>query len=661
MNHLLPDPTYLKNTPDFKAMLFTLLALAAVSIPLLVQLPIGVVTVFVIFFGLRLVLLYLGIGSLKWWILLPLIVLITALVIQQLGSIFGLDGGIAFLLLLACLKSYEGNTRRDWQVLVLAMLFMLSGAILFEQGLFTALWVFICLMIMAISLALLNNLPWKTAIQQSLLGFGLALLPMMLLFIVMPRRASPLWGVPQQQTQQAKTGLSESMQPGSIGDLILSNEPVFSATFDDGINPPKRQLYWRVMVLPEYRNGMWHIGKGSDNAQARGERKAYQLIIQDDKGYIPALDHPYVPKRGFYTELGNNLRVFSREGVRRIRLQSSLSDELPHRLTRSEYNYYTQVPATNLRTQALAKTLYQQSGENPDLFIQATYQYFAQQNFVYTLKPPILNQQNSTDAFLFGSKQGFCEHYADAFVLMMRAVGLPSRVVTGYQGGEYNPQGDFWQIRSKDAHAWAEVWLPEKQVWKRIDPTAAVSSTRIENGVDLALPEAEANELAAMRPFWQGWADQSRFYWQQWVVNYDDTRQQSLFAKLGFDKVNFSSIFIILSIGLLLTLIPIRLWWQRSRQTDIQPMAEGFMLLKRRLLGDDYPNLIAITPLKLQRILQQNQILKNDLKQLIQDFIQLNYAQSHAPNKKQARIWYQRARILSRKYSNLKQKKETNK
>lgn len=650
----LPNPGYLDHTPDKPAMWFTLFALMAVSVPLLMQLPLGVIVVFALFMTLRAALLYLGVRSLKLWQLLPLMGFVMFLVWQQLGTLFGLEGGISFLLLLAALKSYEGNTRRDWQVLVLAMMFLLTGAILFEEGLFTGLWVFLCLMMMGISLALLNRLPLKTAIQHSFIGFLLTLLPMMLLFIAMPRRATPLWGVPQMQSTQAATGISDTMKPGSIGNLVLSNELAFSATFDQNFQPQRHQLYWRIMVMGEHDNGAWRARKEySDNARPTdGTATAYQLIVQDDKGRIPALDYPYTPtQRGFYREMGNVLRVHSREGVRRIRLQSSLSDQLAHQLNRTEITYYTRLPEGNPRTQALAQTLYRQSGGNTQAFIRNAYQYFTRENFVYTLHPPVLSERNSTDQFLFDSKQGFCEHYADAFVVLMRAAGLPARVVTGYQGGEYHAQGGFWQIRSKDAHAWAEVWLPESKVWQRIDPTAAVAAVRINESLDAALPANEAGELAATRRSWQAWADQGRFYWQQWVVNYDDTRQQNLFAKVGFGSVSPSSIALILLMGSLPALLPVWFWWRRSRTQDIDPLSHGFLLLKRRLLGSDGPQIAAIGPLQLRQSLDDTPHNLN-AQQLIDDYIALNYAQKKAPSPQQAKQWYKRVRQWQRRYKN---------
>ncbi|MDO4433765.1 MAG: DUF3488 and transglutaminase-like domain-containing protein [Alysiella sp.] len=651
----LPNPTYLNSTPDFKAMLFVLSSLAAVSVPLLMQLPLGVVSIFGFLLLVRIILLFYGIRSLKIGLLLPLMLGVIALVMGQLGTIFGLEGGISFLLLLAVLKSCEGETRRDWQVLVMAMLFLLTGAVLFEQGLFTALWVFLCLMMMGISLSMLNHLDFKSALHHSFIGFLLTLLPMLLLFVTMPRRASPLWGVPQMPAAQSTTGISESMKPGSIGNLILSNEPAFSATFDNGITPRQNQLYWRMMIMGEYRDGAWHTLKEYRDRASPAESTphiSYQLIAEDQDGRIPALDYPFTSqRRGIYHEMGNVLRTYSREGVRRLRLEASLSDRLPHQLNDSEIAFYTRLPEnTNLQTRLLAQKLHRQSGGDTETFIHNAYRYFTEQGFVYTLKPPVFSGNNTTDDFLFTSRQGFCEHYADAFVVMMRAAGIPARVVTGYQGGEYNEAGEFWQIRSKDAHAWTEVWLANQQVWQRIDPTAAVAAERIENGVNAALPESEAGELSGREPFWQAWADQSRFYWQQWVVNYDDTRQQSLFAKLGFDKVSPSSILMVLLLGCLPALIPIWLWWRRSRKQDIEPLSYGFMLLKRRLLGKDYPNLATIAPMELRQILHDDDLFTPDLAQLLNEYIKLNYAspQSVAPH--QANAWYKRACKMSRKY-----------
>lgn len=647
------QPSYLNTKPSFRAALFAMISLIAVSIPLLFELPVGVVIVFAVFICLRLGLLSMGIYQLKLWQTVCMLLGATVLVFQQLGTILGLQGGISFLLLLALLKSYEGKTKRDWQVLVVVMLFLLAGAILFSQELFTGMWILLCLMMMACTLSLLNDLTWQPALKQSLVGFLLTLLPMVVLFVSVPRKNVPLWGIPQNPTKQSTTGISDTMKPGSIGELVLSNEPAFSATFNHGFMPQQQNLYWRVMVMGVHDGNEWRAMRDfADTATpSAGHKIHYSMIIEDNKGRVPALDYPQNPRqRGMFIETGNVLRVLSKQGVRRLDLQASLTDELPHQLSKMGQDFYTKLPAnSNPRTRELAQALYQQNNGNVEQFAQAAFNYFAQQGFTYTLKPPVLGSRNSTDQFLFNSKQGFCEHYADAFVVMMRAAGVPARVVVGYQGGEYNEAEQFWQIRSKDAHAWTEVWLPERQVWKRIDPTAAVSAVRIESGVSQALSGDEGS-LLPNTGFWTRFSDQGRFYWQQWVVNYDDERQQNLFNKLGFDGVNTWSVLMVFGAGGALSLIPLGLWWRKSRQQDvIQPLQNGYTLLKRRLLSKQYPNIAAIAPMELRQILHDENRLNDEIAQLLDDFIRLNYASS-TPSEKQAWQWHKRAKLIAKKY-----------
>lgn len=656
---LIAQATYLNSTPDLKSMLLTMGALTAVSAPLATQLPWGVIGVFVFFLLLRLGLLMIGVYALKTWQLMILMVGMTALVWQQLGTVIGLGGGAAFLLMLSLLKSFEGKTRRDWQVLILAMMFLLAAAILFDQGLLMGLWTVLCLVLMAVSLAMLNDLSFQAALKNSLVGFLLALLPMVMLFVGMPRRETPFWGMPQiQNERQATTGMSDTMKPGSISDLVESNEPVFSVTFEDGYVPQQRDLYWRVMMLANHNGSEWQaVREFMDSAVPVEDNRhrvvRYNIMMEDDKGRVPALDYPLDTnhQRGLRREAGDMVRVFSRAGVRRFTLRSSISDELPHQLDQFFQQRYTRLPENlNPRTRALAQQLWQESGGNAEQYIQAAYLYFKKQGFAYTLKPPLLNSVNTTDEFIFSSKQGFCEHYSDAFVMLMRAAGLPARVVVGYQGGEFNEEGGFWQIRSKDAHAWAEVWLPEKQVWKRVDPTSAVAANRIDGSIDEALSGDESGISIKNNAFTR-YLDQGRYYWQAWIVDYDSNRQQTLFSYLGFERVTPLAIIIVMGGGVAIALIPLWLWWRRSRSNDILPLEHGFILLKRRVLGKDFGKLASLAPTEFRAELAAQNRLPEDLDNLIQEYIRLRYASSHEPSPAIARAWYQRAQKLARKYA----------
>ena len=655
---LIANPTYLHADPDLKAILANQLALFCVSLPILNELPFVVSVIFILMMAVRILLLFFGVRKMATWQLVLMLALVVALVMLQVGSFVGLQGGMALLLLLGALKSYEGRTRRDWQVAALVQIFLLTGAVLFNQSMLVGAWVLVCLTLIAVALAILNELDPKTALKQSLIGFALTLLPMILLFITMPRKESPLWGIPQNPSNQSTTGISESMKPGSIGNLVQSNEPAFTATFKDNYRPRPQDLYWRVMVMIDRDEmGEWHAARGMmDSAYpARGNRPtanvSYQIVLEDTKGRIPALDYPSRRQdTGILQELGDVLRVYSRQGVRGITLYANATDELTQKLDANEMQMYTAISNNNPQTKALAQSLYQQAGGDTSRFVQAAYQYFNQQKFAYTLKPPVLQTGSPTDEFLFKTKQGFCEHYADAFVTLMRSVGVPARVVTGYQGGEWNEQGGFWQIRSKDAHAWAEVWLPERNVWKRVDPTAAVSISRVDSGVDSALPAEEINELVSNLSAWNRFTSQSQIYWQRWVVNFDNAQQNSLFSLLMLGGASKFSSLLLLIIGSVPVLIPIIWWWRRSRQQDIAPLADGFMLLKRRLLGNAYPNLAALGATELKAELEQDNRLTPDLDQLLQDFIALNYASSQAPSATAAQAWYRRARRLSNKY-----------
>ena len=647
-------PAFLETQPALSTLLLALGALSVVSLPLLLQLPLSVGVLFGLLLAVRVALLLAGVRAVDNRLLLPLLGAIVAAVWKLLGSIIGLQGGIAFLLLVALLKSYEGKSRRDWQVLVLAMLFLTAGSVLFDQGPAAGLWMLLCLVVRALVLALLNEMPWRPALRQSLTGFLLALPLMLLLFVAMPRRESPLWQMPNPQNK-AVTGLSDRMKPGSISDLVQSNEPAFTATFDQGYMPQRQQLYWRVLTLPAYENGAWQAVRdvADDAVPQEGKRIGYQMIVADERGMLPALDYPPpFEKRGFNRELGNVLRVPENSGVRRVRLKALPDSLLYQRLTRGEADFYRRLPsaASNPRTVALARKLAAASNGSVERYAQSVLEYFHRERFAYTLQPPQMPDADATDRFLFEHRRGFCEHYADAFVSLMRAAGIPARVVTGYQGGEYDAEGGFWQVRSKDAHAWAEVWLPERQAWRRYDPTAAVSADRIEQGVAAALPSGEAEGMIANTGRWSAWLDRSRFYWQQWVVNYDDSRQKSLFASLGLGRVGVFSILALLALGALPVLLPVWLWWRRSRRQDADPLRDGFALLKYRLLGADYPELAAVGPQELRRELARQNRLESSLKDLIDDYIRLNYAAAGSPAAAVAQAWFLRARRLSKKY-----------
>ncbi len=644
---------FLSAPPPPRTALTVLAALLWAALPLVFSLPTAVVLLFAALLAARGALLYAGIGKLPAPVLALLGVLSGVLVWTQLGTVFGREGGVAFLLLLVTLKAFESSSQRDWNVLLLAMLFLIGSAVLFNQSLLTGLWLLAALTAAAVCLAVsAGGLGLREALRCAASSL-LAVLPLAaVLFVSVPRMKEPLWRIPQ-GGQQAKTGLSGTMQPGSISNLVQSDEWVANITFSDGLKPQPRDLYWRAIIMSDFDGTRWQAMPdfAADSApqlrvsEGRGVR--YQMIIRDQNGALPALDYPAgVLPQGLARRLGGTVRAErSREGLRRLDLQAALGDTLPHALNEAEYRRYTRLPEGNPQTRRLAETLAKQS-LTERAFIRNVLNHFSRRHFSYTLRPPTTAGRNSIDEFMFATRQGFCEHYAQSFAVIMRAAGLPARIVTGYQGAEYNPQGGFWQIRAKDAHAWTEVWLPSEQVWLRVDPTAAVAAVRTEQGIGSALPQNDRVLIADESAF-SRWRDAGQFYWQQWVVNYDQSRQNSFFSLLGLGGFNLKTLLLFLPAALAAALLPLYRWQAKNRSRD--HLEEGFMLLKLALLGDGGESVPSVTAAELKSLLHENGIQDNALETLLADYDNLRYAGLPSDPRAERR-WYRAAVKTARRY-----------
>ena len=643
---------FLSAPPPPRTALTVLAALLWASLPLFFSLPAAVILLFAALLSVRGALLYAGVGKLPAPVLAVLAALSGVLVWTQLGTAFGREGGVAFLLLLVTLKAFESGSQRDWNVLLLAMLFLIGSAVLLDQSLLTGIWLLTALTAAAVCLAVSGGLRLREALRCAAVSLLMVLPLAAVLFVSVPRRSEPLWRIPQSTQNQAKTGLSNSMQPGSISNLVQSDEWVANITFSDGLKPEPRDLYWRAVIMSDFDGTRWRAMPdfAADSAPPRrlpaGRGARYQMIIRDQNGVLPALDHPAgALPQGLVRRLGGTVRAErSREGLRRLNLQAALGDTLPHALNEAEYRRYTRLPEGNPQTRRLAETLAGQS-PNERAFIRNVLNHFSRRHFSYTLRPPTTTGRDSIDEFMFATKQGFCEHYAQSFAVIMRAAGLPARIVTGYQGAEYNPQGGFWQIRAKDAHAWTEVWLPDERVWLRVDPTAAVAAVRTEQGIASALPQNDRGLIAGETAF-SRWRDAGQFYWQQWVVNYDQGRQDSLFSLFGLGGFNLKTLLLFLPVALVAALLPLYRWQTKNRVRN--GLEEGFMLLKLALLGDS-ESAPAVTAAELRKLLHENDIRDRALETLLADYDNLRYA--GVPSGPRAeRRWYRAAVKAARRY-----------
>ena len=387
------------------------------------------------------------------------------------------------------------------------------------------------------------------------------------------------------------------------------------------------------MVMNEFDGNTWRAGTQQtllqDALNVAGQPLDYEITLQDFEGHIPALEQ--VTQVDDSMQLRENQVITAKRPyaqLRKVALQSTLSPSIAERLNPIQARHWLNLPAHgNLRSRDLARTWKSHSQDDAEVVKQAL-DFFQNKGFSYSLSPGKLQQNgDQIDQFLFDSKVGFCEHYASSFVVLMRAAGIPARVVTGYLGGSFNENGQFLQVRGKEAHAWAEVWLQSKQAWVRIDPTAVVSTTRIDDGINAALPEQMGAVEGMLPASLQNWVASSQYYWQQWVVNYDADNQQALFARLGMGALTVTKWILFAAAFLFVTISPILWWWRRQYRQRIEPLSAGFMLIKQHFIGEESEERWHLGAQDLQDWLQTQQLLTPTWQNLLQQYNHLRYAQ----------------------------------
>ncbi len=499
------------------------------------------------------------------------------------GSLVGLDAGVALLIATFVLKLVELKTRRDALVLVFLGFFVVLTSYLFEDGLPAALYSL--LPVTALLAALiglqqgsLSEKPWPTLrLAASLL---LQALPLMLVLFVLFPRLGPLWSVPL-PGEGGSRGLAESMTPGDIAELSQSSELAFRASFEGPV-PPRPELYWRALTFEQFDGRRWSQLAEPPRAepawQAEGPPRSYSIVMQPSgQPWLFALDTAR-------TELEQTRQM----GDFRLQRQRPVEQSLLYRVTswpqaRREpdasprLGVSLQLPVDgNPRARRWAAQLRARyAGDQPAL-VAALLAHFARERYFYTLKPPLAGA-DTVDHFLFDSRRGFCAHYAGAMTFVLRAAGIPARVVAGYQGGELNPEGNYVLVHQFDAHAWVEYWQAGRG-WVSVDPTFQVAPERIEQGLEQALPAGEEFQagapLSAMRYRHVEWVnalrlswDRLNYSWQRKVLGYQGEAQLQLlegwFGKLDTTRV---ALVLIGSGGLLLGILAVLLLkpWQRE-------------------------------------------------------------------------------------------------
>ena len=477
-------------------------------------------------------------------------------------TLFGRDAGVALLVAMTACKLLETRGLRDGVVLVFLGYLLVMSNLLYSQEILLVAYLLAVVLLMLAAQVLIHrqHAGFKALAPLRLTGkMALQAIPVMLiLFVLFPRIPGPLWGLPR-DAYKGRTGLSEEMTPGTVSELSKSDDVAFRARFTGSIPPPD-QLYWRGPVLWNFDGRRWSSGDKAPRTTPvpftpEGEVLEYTVILEpSNRIWLFALDLPAIlPPRSGMTPSFQLLRQEPVNEVYRYEMRSYPRYRTGD-LEAAERNRGLWLPRSgNPRARELVAE-WRARNLQPDAVVRAALALFREQAFYYTLNPPLLGS-NSVDEFLFRTRQGFCEHYASAFVFLMRSAGVPARVVTGYQGGERNTFGDYLIVRQSDAHAWAEVWLEERG-WVRVDPTAAVAPNRIQQGLYAAVADTEdlpflirRGDSRWLRQLAMGW-DSLNNSWNEWILAYGPDRQKEFLSGLGFGPVDWADMTVAMTVAL---------------------------------------------------------------------------------------------------------------
>ena len=596
-----------------------LLSILMVTAPHADHLPLWVSALCVALLVWRAYLAYSGNPLPKRWLLLAITFASVGGILIEFHTLFGREVGVTLLILLTTLKFMELRSPRDATVLVYLACFIIITNFFYSQSIPTALYMLATLLVIVTTWVHLHGqrVPIKPRLRIAAILLLQAIPLTLILFILFPRVQGPLWGLPQDAF--ASSGLDDKMAPGSLSRLILSEEVAFRVSYAD--KPPRReQMYWRGPVLWYFDGRTWTPGKTAfgDAPQFTETEQAidYSVTLEPhNKTWLFALDVP--GKISVPANITYDFRVVRKEPVKarlRYEARSHLGYHANLRETERQIQRALQLPLSlNPRAQELAAGWRRQAEAAPppqpspasgrggnrslagidESIVRAALAYFNRQGFQYTLEPPLLGI-NGIDEFLFETRQGFCEHYASAFVFLMRAANVPARVVTGYQGGEFNDVGNYYIVRQSDAHAWAEVWL-EGQGWVRIDPTAAIAPERVQRNLSAALQNNSALPFMARNP--PQWLRNLRMnldtfahQWNQWVLGYNSERQFAFLTRLGMESVTWQKMALNMAAGVGLLVALFALFMLRhlfARQPD--KVQAAWLKLCRRLAKAGLP------------------------------------------------------------------------
>ncbi len=561
-----------RSARDDHRLLLPLMGLLLAAAALMDQAPLWVSGTLLACLGLRIGAIYRGWGVVPRLVLVGLVVGLTVGVLANFQTLNGLQAGGTLLMAMAALKVLESRTSRDDAVLVLIGFFLCLASLLVEQSIFRLLHALLCVWLLTAAL-LASQRPTEASASVPLTRGSARLLLLgapftIVLFVFVPRLEGHFWAIPA-PADEASSGLSDLMNPGAIAHLVMSDEPAFRVQFN-GALPPASQRYWRAMVLEDFDGRSWRRAQALTNGappvlEANGSEFSYTVTLEPtQQNWLPTLDHLLRVEGVSAQRLHDDMLIVSSESSDKQATITSLTRyqavSAPAarvnalELSDFERSRQTRLPADSApKARAMAVTLRTQLPSDT-AYIERVLALFHEQNFQYTLDPPPLTL-DPVDEFLFSTREGFCEHYAMAFTVLMRLAGIPARVVVGFQGGELNHYAGYLLIRQSHAHAWSEVWL-NGQGWIRVDPTSVVAPERIRRDLAGGPQRASAQNSALFESSWALSAregiDAIRNLWKQAIIGFSAQSQSNLLERLGWKGLPAQGLVLALAIGMML-------------------------------------------------------------------------------------------------------------
>ena len=604
MSYLFPIKLQCNHWPESARVLgMVAITVLLALLPHLPHLPIWIPCLVIVALLWRLTLELRAVALPPRWLRIVMAITSMLLVVLNFHTLNGLEAGTALLTMMAGMKLLETRDSRDYTILIFIALFLLFAELLYDQSMLMLPYLLVSTLFSTATLLRLHDggahMAFSVALKRSTKMLMQALPLAVLLFLFFPRLPGQFWALPARGA--ASSGLSETMSPGDVSKLSLSDAVAFRVEFN-GALPPAAQRYWRTIVLHDFDGRTWRRQRDAfmnrelplPTIQVNGEIYDYRVLLEaDNQRWIPVLDVPLqwnLPHSAMLPDL-QLVTVDPISQLTAVKLRSATHYQFGEQLSPLNRRIDTRLAsALNPRSRELAQRLRSETTDDAS-YIATVLRMFNQQHFVYTLEPPPLGA-NAVDDFLFTTRRGFCEHYASAFTVLMRAADIPARVVTGYQGGELNAQfnatGSYLIVRESDAHAWSEVWL-DGRGWVRVDPTAAIAPQRIENNLQSFMAGNEPVPGRLLRQFKllnslrMNW-DALNTYWKNRIVQFDSEQQQAVMKWLGFDNADWQTLGLSLVVAFVLFFFAMMIyltWRFKPKQRD--PAMSLYLVLQRKL------------------------------------------------------------------------------